>query len=181
MSFCAKAADEHEAAPMNKRLAIWSAAFAATVSLAMPALAKEDIGIFSGWAVFRDEAPTRCYAIGMPASSRLQRDYEPYATISTYPARKVRGQVHFRVSRQMAPSSAVTLTIGSRRFRLVGQTSNAWAEDKRMDAQIVASMRSAKTMVIRAVDSRGRRFSNTYQLQGVATAMDAATVACAKG
>jgi hypothetical protein len=174
MSFCAKAADEHEAAPMNKRLAIWSAAFAATVSLAMPALAKEDIGIFSGWAVFRDEAPTRCYAIGMPASSRLQRDYEPYATISTYPARKVRGQVHFRVSRQMAPGSAVTLTIGSRRFRLVGQTSNAWAE-------IVASMRSAKTMVIRAVDSRGRRFSNTYQLQGVATAMDAATVACAKG
>ena len=32
----------------------------------------------------------------------------------------------------------------------------------------------------RATDARGRRFSNTYSLAGAATAMDAATLACAR-
>ena len=49
-----------------------------------------------------------------------------------------------------------------------------------MDAAIVAAMRSAQSMTIRATDSRGRRFSNTYSLSGAATAMDAATLACSR-
>ena len=49
-----------------------------------------------------------------------------------------------------------------------------------MDASIVARMRSAKSMTVRAVDAQGQRFSNSYDLAGAATAMDAATVACAK-
>jgi hypothetical protein len=40
-------------------------------------------------------------------------------------------------------------------------------------------MRSAKQMVVRTRDDKGRRFSNTYDLTGAATAMDAATLGCA--
>ena len=49
-----------------------------------------------------------------------------------------------------------------------------------MDAAIIAAMRSATRMTIRATDTRGRRFANTYSLAGAATAMDAATLACAQ-
>jgi hypothetical protein len=49
-----------------------------------------------------------------------------------------------------------------------------------MDAAIVAAMRSAPGMWISAHDAKGRSFGNGYQLDGAATAMDAATVGCAR-
>ncbi|MEP2549142.1 MAG: invasion associated locus B family protein, partial [Qipengyuania citrea] len=76
--------------------------------------------------------------------------------------------------------SSITVAIGGKRFELTGGGGDAWARDRTMDAAIVAAMRSADRMVIRATDTRGRRFSNTYSLAGAATAMDAATLACAR-
>jgi len=49
-----------------------------------------------------------------------------------------------------------------------------------MDAAIVAAMRSAGTMSVSATDSAGRRFTDRYSLEGAATALDAATVGCAR-
>jgi hypothetical protein len=49
-----------------------------------------------------------------------------------------------------------------------------------MDAAIVAAMRSASQMVVSARDARGNRFTDRYSLAGFATAMDAATVGCAR-
>ena len=77
-------------------------------------------------------------------------------------------------------SSAITLAIGGKRFRLSGGGGDAWAHDRAMDAAIVAAMRSAERMTISATDKRGRRFANSYSLSGAATAMDAATLACAR-
>lgn len=145
-----------------------------------PLAAKESLGMFSTWGAFKDADIKRCYAIAKPAPSTLDRDYEPYATIGTWPGRDVRGQVHFRLSRKMAEQPAITLAIGGERFSLTGGGGDAWAQDKAMDAAIVAAMRSAGSMTIGARDQRGRRFSNTYDLSGAATAMDAATVGCAR-
>jgi hypothetical protein len=148
--------------------------------LAAPLAAKDSLGVFSDWGAFRDPAVPRCYAIAVPTPSRLQRDFEPFATIGTWPRQNLRGQVHFRLSRQLAPRSAITLSIGGKSFRLTGGGGDAWAEDRTMDAAILAAMRSATRMTIRATDMRGRRFSNTYSLAGAATAMDAATLACSR-
>jgi hypothetical protein len=41
-------------------------------------------------------------------------------------------------------------------------------------------MRSAESMSVSATDRSGRRFTDRYGLEGVATAMDAATVGCAR-
>ena len=150
------------------------------LALAVPLSAKDSLGVFSDWGAFRDPAVPRCYAIAMAAPSRLQRDFEPFATVGTWPRRNLRGQVHFRLSRQLAAGSAITLAIGGKSFRLSGGGGDAWAEDRTMDAAIVAAMRSATRMTIRATDTRGRRFANTYSLAGAATAMDAATLACAR-
>lgn len=152
----------------------------ALLALALPLSAKESLGMFSGWGAFRDADIKRCYAIAKPKPSRLERDYEPYVTVGTWPMRDVRGQIHFRLSREMAEKPGITLAIGGKRFTLTGGGGDAWAQDKTMDAAIVAAMRSARSMTVRARDTRGRRFSNTYDLSGAATAMDAATVGCAR-
>lgn len=150
------------------------------IALAAPLAAKDSLGVFSDWGAFRDASVPRCYAIAVPAASRASREFEPYATIGTWPRRNLRGQVHFRLSRKLAESAKVALSVGGRNFRLTGGGADAWAEDRRMDAAIVAAMRSASRMTVRATDTRGRRFANSYSLAGAATAMDAATLACAR-
>jgi hypothetical protein len=159
-------------------LSVTLALFATLV--ATPAAARDSLGIFSGWAAFRDPATPRCYAISMAAPSALQREFQPYADIGTWPRQQARGRVHFRLSRRMAPRNGITLVISGQRFALVGGGSDAWAADKRMDAGIVAAMRSAREMTVNARDASGRGFSNNYPLAGAATAMDAATIGCAR-
>lgn len=149
-------------------------------ALPHPAAAKESLGVFDGWAAFRDKDQGRCYAIAMPAPSRLHRDYQPYANLGTWPRKSIRHQLHIRLSRNVAPLSQIVLIMGKQRFALTGGGGDAWAQDKAMDAAIVAAMRSAGSMVVNATDANGARFSNTYNLTGVATAMDAAIVGCAR-
>lgn len=155
-------------------------ALLALIAIASPALAKDSLGVFGQWGAFRDPAAPRCYAIAKAAPSKSARDYQPYATVGTWPGRNIRGQVHFRLSREIRADQPIRLVVGGTRFELTGGGGDAWARDKAMDAGIVAAMRSAGQMTITASDKRGKRFSNTYDLKGAATAMDAATVACAQ-
>lgn len=149
------------------------------LSLATPALARDSLGVYGNWAAFRDPAIPRCYAIAMAEPSRMERAYQPYAAIGTWPKRGERGQVHFRLSRNLASGARIVLDISGQRFELVGGGADAWAADKRMDAAVVATMRSASEMTVATRDSAGRGFSNTYRLEGAATAMDAAAIGCA--
>jgi hypothetical protein len=149
------------------------------ILVAAPALARDSLGMFEGWGAFRDAADARCYAIAKAVPSRMQRDYPPYATVATWPRRQLRGQVHLRLSRRLLPGATITLAIGEQRFALVGGGGDAWAADRRMDAAIVAAMRSAREMTVSARDASNRGFSNTYPLAGAATAMDAAAIGCA--
>ncbi|MBA3054089.1 MAG: hypothetical protein FP826_03965 [Sphingomonadales bacterium] len=155
------------------------AALTLLATLPSPATARDSLGMFGKWGAFRDPAVPRCYAIAMAEPSAMRREFQPYVAIGTWPRRGERGQVHFRVSRRLATGRAITLSLGGRRFALVGSGADAWAADKTMDAAIVAAMRSAPTMWLSARDAAGRRFGNAYDLAGAPTAMDAATVGCA--
>ena len=148
-------------------------------ALAAPALARDALGMFGAWAAFRDPQTPRCYAIAKAEPSTLKRDYQPYADVAWWPGKAIRGQVHFRLSRKLAPNAAISLSIGGQRIALTGGGADAWAADKRGDAAIVAAMRSAREMTVNARDADGRGFSNTWKLDGAATAMDAAVIGCA--
>ena len=143
-------------------------------------MARDSLGIFADWGAFRDDNIPRCYAISKPFQSTGESEYEAFASIGSWPLRRVRGQVHFRLSRQIAPRSAVTLSVGNRTFALSAGGGDAWARDATMDAAIVAAMRSAETMSVRARDTEGRAFTDSYRLTGAASAMDAAILGCAR-
>lgn len=150
----------------------------ALAGLASPLTAKEGLGIFGDWGAFRDPNIPRCYAIAQPASRAADATYRPYVTIGTWPLRKIRGQVHFRLSRKLSRGAVISLTIGRRNFALKGGGGDAWSRDAAMDAAIVAAMRSASSMRVRSRDEHGKGFSDTYRLTGAASALDAATVGC---
>ena len=146
--------------------------------LTAPLSAKESLGVFSGWAAFRDPSVPRCYAISEAAPSPLSRDYRPYATIASWPARRIGGQVHLRLSRELRPATRVTLRVGRTSFALTPGKADAWARDPAMDRAIIDALRKSDRMTVFAIDKRGRRFSNTFALEGAASAVDAAALAC---
>lgn len=144
----------------------------ALLALAAPLAARESLGVYEGWAAFRDPSPARCYAI---AKAQGKAAAPAYATVSLWPDKGVRGAVHLVLSREVAEKAKVRLAVGDKRFELVAKGRNAWAADARGDAAIVAAMRSAARMSV-----SGAGFTDRYTLAGAATAIDAATVGCAK-
>lgn len=161
----------------------WRGVLLVLVLIASPLAAKDSLGVFGQWGAFRDPQTPRCYAIAAAQADTRNvrnREHAPFASIGTWPKRGVRGQLHFRLSRTLAASPTIALSVGGQRFTLTGGGADAWAADQRMDAAIVAAMRSASTMSVSARDSDGRRFTDRYSLAGAATAMDAATVGCAR-
>lgn len=145
-----------------------------------PALARDSLGMYSNWGAFRDPRVPRCYAIAMASPNTRRRDYQPYAAVGTWPKRSVRNQFHLRLSREIASGSQIVLRIGKERFELTGGGGDAWAVDRKMNAAIVAAMRSGSSMTVYARDKSRRRFSNTWQLAGAASAIDAASIGCAR-
>jgi hypothetical protein len=149
----------------------------AFLALAAPLSARESLGVYEQWAAFSDASPRRCYAI---AKAQGKLPAPAYATVSNWPERKVRGAVHLVLSREVAAKASARLVVGNTRFILVAKGRNVWAKDARDDAAIVAALRSAARMSISASSAKGGTFTDRYSLAGVATAMDAAVVGCAK-
>lgn len=148
---------------------------AATV--ASPVAAQQrSLGVFGSWGAFA--APGRCYAISEPDGPRS--DGRPFAAVSWWPGRGVRGQVHFRLRSAKRPGSAVLLRIDARTFQLIGGGRDAWAPDARADSDIVAALRTGLAMTVETRSAAGSLLRETYALGGAASAVDAAAIGCAR-
>ena len=147
---------------------------AALVLAPAAALSKESLGIFGQWGAFRDAAAGRCYAIAMPSRGAGS------AAVGVWPGRGVRGQLHFRLSRPAGRGRDAVLAIGAQRIDLLVRGRNAWTANRRADAAAIAAMRAEGSMRVSARGANGRRFTDRYSLEGVATAIDAARVGCAE-
>ena len=156
---------------------------AAAVPATVLAAPRASLGVFDGWGAFRESAqasaPPRCYAIGTPSATIGTPQVKPYASVGYWPKSRIRGQFYVRLSKARAPGRELRLTIGSRRFILTGNGIHGWASDARMDAAIIAAMRSAPSMSVETSTETGRSVADTYRLRGAATAIDAAALGCA--
>lgn len=146
---------------------------------ASPAFARTSLGMFDNWGSFRDEQPLRCFAIATPVEPSSSK-WRGFAAIGHWPTKNIRGQVHFRLSRERRDGADVILTVGDRRWRLMAGRYDAWGPTARHDAYIVGKIRAARSMSLSSVDAQGRPFADTYRLQGAATAIDAAALGCAR-
>lgn len=155
----------------------WLIALPLLVSAAPPG--RVPLGIFSGWGAFRDASPPRCYAIAAP-ESRGEGPWRSFASIGIWPSRHISGQLHVRLRMARAPNGPVRLIFPDRDFALTGGGIDAWAPGPREDAAIIAAMRSSTSMRVAWVSADGRNRSDGYLLKGVATAIDAAALGCAR-
>lgn len=153
---------------------------ATVIPAAALATAPTALGIFDGWGSFRDPGTPRCYALAAPSATIGSPQVKAYASVGYWPKSRIRGQFYVRLSKARAAGRELRLTIGSRRFILTGNGAHGWASDPRMDAAIVAAMRSAPSMSVESGTATGGAIADTYRLRGAATAIDAAALGCAK-
>lgn len=158
----------------------WRVALALALSVAgPPAFARDSLGIFDNWGAFRDAEPARCFAIAEPVEDS-KGAWRPFASVAHWPDKRIRGQLHIRLSRERRETADIFLTVGDRRWRLKPGRYDAWAPSARHDAFIIAKMRAARSMSISSVDINGMPFADTYRLKGAATAIDAAALGCTR-
>ena len=149
----------------------------AALSTAALAAAPEALGIFSEWGAFTRSEARNCYAITQPYNHASAGGF---ASVGYWPRRNIRGQVHFRLSREKRDGSAVLLRIDDQTFQLLGGKRDAWAPDAKGDALIVAAMRTGVDMIVQTRAANGTRVRDLYRLRGAASAIDAAAIACAE-
>ncbi|MFN4134489.1 MAG: hypothetical protein ACK4G2_02470 [Novosphingobium sp.] len=150
------------------------------LTLAGTAFARDSLGVFGNWGAFRDPAVPRCYAIAMADKvAGSEQAFQPYFTVGYWPRRGIRGAVHVRLARRLAPGSKVIVSFPEANFALKTGQADAWPADQTVNAGILARMRSAKSMVVIARGADGRTFRDRYALTGAASALDAAALGCA--
>lgn len=141
---------------------------------------RESLGIFSHWGAFEEKNARRCFAISEPSHRARRGEQRPFASVGYWRDKGVHGQVHFRLSAAKRPNSAVLLKIDERTFQLLAGGRDAWAQDKRADAEIVSAMRTGVAMTVETRSGRGTVIRDNYGLAGAATAIDAAAIGCAR-
>lgn len=139
---------------------------------------RESLGVFGGWGAFRDAAPTRCFAIAVPARTGGRPGWRPFASIARWPDRNRRDVLFVRLSAVRGTGTPVTLSVGERRFRLTGRGSDVWSPDAATDRAVTTALRGERSMSVEAVSATRKPFADTYLLAGAASAMDASTIGC---
>ncbi|HEX8642063.1 MAG TPA: hypothetical protein VF704_13040 [Allosphingosinicella sp.] len=156
--------------------AVLLALFFLWLAPAVAAAQQRPLGIFGMWGAFG--GGERCYAIAQPFQGPRPEGWRAFAAVGHWPARRLRGQLHVRLSREKRPGSAVLLRIDGRSFQLRGGGRDAWAPDARADEEILAAMRTGIHMTVETRTTAGQLVRDQYRLRGAATAMDAAALAC---
>lgn len=152
----------------------------ALILLLLAAAERSALGVFERWAALRDSDPPRCFAIARPVQDDGTTDRRGgFASIAARQHPGGAPGVFFRLSRPHGAGAEVTLTVGERRFALVGRGLTVRAPDAAADRAIVDAMRGARLMTLTSADAAGRSIDDHYSLAGAPTAIDAAQIGCA--
>jgi hypothetical protein len=129
------------------------------------------------WAALERPRGT-CEAIGRSELQAAPGRTQARAAIAFSRDGRRRGEFHFVLSRPARPGAEALLTIGGQSFLLVTRGSSAWSRGPVQERAIIAAMRRAGEMRLRA-QGVGGRVSDRYLLAGAPTAIDAAALGCA--
>lgn len=145
---------------------------AAAVTSAHPAL------IHAGGSWVAIDRGNACEALARSVRVAAKDKVQASAGFAFTPDHKRWGEFHARLSRVPRQGSSVMLTVGNAPFMLVAQGDWAWSRGPLQEQAIIAAARGGGAMRIEARDGAGRRFVDTYALDGFPTAVDSAAARC---
>jgi hypothetical protein len=135
--------------------------------------------IFAGGAWAAIDRGASCEALSRSVRIAARGKVQATAGFAFSPDHRRWGEFHAHLSRVPRPGSSVMLQIGDQPFLLVARGDWAWSRGPLQEQAIIAAARDASAMRVEARDGAGRRFVDSYMLDGAPTAIDAAAARCA--
>ena len=135
------------------------------------------LGSFGEWGAYATDATSKgrvCYVLSRPkerAPKELKRD-DGYIFISARPSENVHNEISFVLGFPTKDNSTGELTIGSAKHVLVTKGTSAWLKNAAEDGGVVELMKKNKTMTTKTSSAKGNATTDTYQLTGLAQALD---------
>ncbi|UAK24238.1 hypothetical protein [Sphingomonas nostoxanthinifaciens] len=153
----------------------WTGLFALALVANAPQPGRVLIGRYGGWAAFREGAT--CFAVALPRE-RAGGAEPPFLAFTRRVDAAVPVALFVRLSHPFESRAPVTLLAAGRTFVLRANSDGAFADSPREELRILAAVRAANRLEVRATGARGRAFGDVYDLAGAPSAIDAAILAC---
>lgn len=150
---------------------------------AAPSATPTHLGQFGDWGAFTASPSGKkvCFVIARPSASKMSpsgRSRDPaHFFISTRPSEKVKEEVSTVLGYGLKPDSA-TAAIGSASFAMVAQNDGAWIRNAADEARMIDALRKGGDLVVKGTSTRGTETTDTYNLKGLAQALDRAAQEC---
>jgi hypothetical protein len=149
------------------------------------------VASFGDWGVYQTQAVKGrvCYTLAQPkdrAPADLKRD-PAYAFISDRPGEGVRNEISFIMGfdvanaaddaaaadpRKKPEDKEAMAMVGDQSFELLAKSANLWVKNAARENQLVAEMRKAAKLQVKASSKRGHTTTDTYSLAGFSQALD---------
>lgn len=166
---------------MDKR--VW-AGLLMLCGLAAPALGqtatfKEQHGDWSVYTYSAGEANV-CFTVAQPRTKKpanVRRD-PIYFYVSNWPKDSVTGEISLKMGYPLKPGVAAEVKIANATFTLFTKGEGAYIEKTGDERKAVTAMKTGATMIVKGRSTRGTLTTDTYSLEGISKALDAAAAAC---
>jgi hypothetical protein len=154
----------------------------------VPAGAQTLIGVTQNWSAYQATTPDGkvCYALSSPTAIlpvKVSRD-PIYFIVSFWPARKVDGELEVVPGYPYKDGAPVFAEVGTVKTEFFTRNDNntgaAWVKEPGDESALLAAMRGGSKMVVTGLSRRGTHTTDTYSLNGLSAAMNAAMSACSK-
>jgi hypothetical protein len=142
------------------------------------------LGQYADWGAYTASPGGKkvCFAIAKPSASDTTPPGRPrnpaYMFISTRPAEKVTNEISIVIGYPFKPASDATAAVGSTSFALYTQQDGAWIKNAADEVHMIDAMRGGQTAVVKGVSVKGTQSSDTFNLKGLAQALDRAGQEC---
>ena len=138
-----------------------------------------DAIVYAGGSWAAIDRGSQCEALSRSVKIAAKGKVQALAGFTFSADRRQWGEFHARLSRMPRANASVMLKVGDQPFLLVSRGNDAWSTGPLQDQAIIAAMRTGGWITVESRDGAGRRFTDPYNSDGAATAIDAAAARCA--
>ena len=171
--------------PIHRRILLTFAGLAlgAGAALAQPTAGATLLGTFDNWEAYKGTDGGRgsvCYAVSQPQTkdpATAKRD-PIYFLVTTWPGQKVADEPSIIIGYAFKPGTEATVQVGSDKFQFFTKDDGAWLLSRDDEKKLIAGLRSASELTVKAMSKRGTLTTDTYSLKGVSAALDKAAEGC---
>ncbi len=142
------------------------------------------VGNYGAWSVytFLEEGKKVCFMSGQPRKKEgnYKKRGDVFFFVTYWSGEGNKNVVSVSNGYSFKEGSAVTVSVGRKKFTLFTRDEMAWTENQKEDNALVSLIKKKSSLIVRGISSRGTKTKDTYSLKGSTAAWRAMNKECAK-